>query len=59
MDDRPDEADAINRQVNVQSKAGFSYAMTPMDKIRGKEVEESWVGSKFANLHVDFTRKKR
>ena len=34
MDDRPFEADAINSQVNVQSKAVFSYAMTLMDKTR-------------------------
>ena len=48
MDDRPFGAYSTNRQVNVQSKAVFSYAMTFMDKIRGWEDEESWVGSKFA-----------
>ena len=47
VDDRPLGADAIDRQVNVQSKAVFSHAMTLMDKIRGWEDEESWVGSKF------------
>ena len=36
------------KQVNVQSKAVLSYAMTLMDKIRGWEDEERWVGSKFA-----------
>ena len=44
----PFEAEAINRQVNVQSQAVFSDAMTLMDKIRVWEDEESWVGSKFA-----------
>ena len=48
VDDRPFGADSINRQVNVQSKAVFSYAMTLMEKIRGWEDEESWVGSKNA-----------
>ena len=40
VDDRPFGADAIFRQVNVQSKAAFSFAMTLMDKIRGWEDEE-------------------
>ena len=49
VDDRPFGAESINRQVNVQPKAVFfSYAMTLMDKFRGWEDEESWVGSKFA-----------
>ena len=48
MDDRPFDADSINRQVIVQSKAIFSHAVTLMDKIREWEDEESWVGSKFA-----------
>ena len=47
VDDRPFGADAIFRQVNVQSKAVFSCAMTLMDKIRGWEDEERWVGSTF------------
>ena len=34
VDDRPFGTDAMFRQVNVQSKAVFSYAMTLMDKIR-------------------------
>ena len=48
MDDRPFGADAMFRQVDVQSKAVFSYAMTLMDKINGWEDEEKRVGSKFA-----------
>ena len=36
------------RQVSVQSKAVFSYAMTVMDKILGWHDEEKWVGSKFS-----------
>ena len=48
VDDRPFGADSTNRQVNVQSKAVFSHAMTLTDKIRELEDEESWVGSKFA-----------
>ena len=48
VDDRPFGWDSTNRQVNVQSKAVFSHAMTLTDKIRGWEDEESWVGSKFA-----------
>ena len=47
VDDRRHGAEAIHRQVDVQSKAVFSHAMTLMDKIRGWEDEESWVGSKF------------
>ena len=31
VDDRPFGAEATNRQVNVQSKAVFSYATTLMD----------------------------
>ena len=48
VDDRPFGTDSINREANVQSKAVLSNAMTLMDKIRGWEDEESWVGSKFA-----------
>ena len=39
VDDRLSGADAIYRQVDIQSKAAFSYAMTLMDKIRGWEDE--------------------
>ena len=56
VDDRPFEADAIDRQVNVQSKAVFSYAMTLTDKIRGWEDEESWVESKFAACMWIYTK---
>ena len=38
--DSPFGAEAINRQVKVQSQAVVSYAMTLMDKIRGWEEEE-------------------
>ena len=38
VDDRPFGTDSSNKEVNVQSKAVFSYG----------EDEESWVGSKFA-----------
>ena len=55
VDDRPFGAEAINRQLNVQLKAVFSYAMTLMDKIRGWEDEESWVGSKFAACMWNYT----
>ena len=48
MDDRPFGTDSTNREADVQSKAVLSYTMTLMDKIRGWEDEESWVGSKFA-----------
>ena len=48
VDDRPFGADAMFRQVYVQSKAVFSHAMTMMDKIRGWEDDARWVGSKFA-----------
>ena len=48
MDDSPFGADALLRQVNVHSKAVFSYAMTLMDKIRGWEDEERWVEPQFA-----------
>ena len=33
MDDRPFGTDSANREVNVQSKAGLSYASTLMVKI--------------------------
>ena len=56
VDDRPFGAESINRQVNVQSKAVFSYAMTLMDEIRGREDEESWVGSKFAVFMWIYTK---
>ena len=55
-DDRPFGADAINRQVNVQSKAVFSYAMTLMDKIWVWVDEERWVGSKFAACMWIYTK---
>ena len=48
VDDSPFGEDSLLKQVNVHSKAVFSYALTLMDKIRGWEDEESWVGSKFA-----------
>ena len=48
VDDRPFGTDSTNREVNVQSNAVFSIAMTLMVRIRGLEDEESWVGSKFA-----------
>ena len=35
LDDRPFGTDFSFREVNVQSKAVFSYAVTSMDKIRG------------------------
>ena len=44
------------RQVNVQPKAVFSYAMTLMDKIREWEDEERWVGSKFAACMWIYTK---
>ena len=53
VDDRPFGADAIDRQVNVQSKAVFSYAMTLMDKIRGWEDEEKMGGIQICSVHVD------
>ena len=34
VDDRPFGTDSTNGEVNVQSKAVFSYAVTLMDKIR-------------------------
>ena len=43
-------------QVNDQSKAVFSYAMTLMGKIRGREDEKSWVGSKFAACMWIYTK---
>ena len=48
MDESPFGADAIYRQVTVQNKAVFFYAMNSMEKIRGWEDEERWVGSQFA-----------
>ena len=56
VDDRPLGADAIYRQINVQSKAVFSCAMTLMDKINGWEDEERWVGSKFAAYMWIYTK---
>ena len=56
VDDRPFGADAINRQVNVQSKAVFSCAMTLMNKIRGWEGEESRV--ELCSMHVDLHKKE-
>ena len=56
LDDRPFEADAIYRQVNVESKAVFSYAMTLMDKIGGWEDEKRWIGSKFAECMWTYTK---
>ena len=50
VDDTPSGTDSTNREVNVQSKAAFFYAMTLADKIRGWEDEESWVGP--SSLHV-------
>ena len=55
VDDRAFGADAIFRQVNVQSKAVVSCAITLMDKIRGWEDEGRWVGSKFAARMWIFT----
>ena len=40
VDDRPFGAEAINRQVNVQSKAVFSYATTLVDKFRGGKMKK-------------------
>ena len=40
VDDRPFQADAMFRQINVQSKASLSYAMTMMDTFNGCEDEE-------------------
>ena len=48
VDDRHFGTDSIDREANVQSKAVLSFAVTLMDKIRGWEDEESWVGFKFA-----------
>ena len=56
VDDRPFGTDSTNREANVQSKAVLSYAMTLMDKIRGWEDEESWVGSKFAACMWIYTK---
>ena len=56
VDDRPFGADAMFRQVNVQSKTVFSCTMTMMDNINGKEDEERWVGSKFAACMWIYTK---
>ena len=58
VDDRPFGADALFRQINVQSKAVFSYAMTMMEKIRGWEEEERTVGSKLATCIIWIYTKK-
>ena len=55
VDDRPFGAESIDRQVNVQSKIVFSYAMTLMDMMRGWEDEERWVGSTFAACMLIYT----
>ena len=53
--DRPFGKNSTNRDADVQSKAVLSCAMTLMDRTRGWEDEESWVGS----LHVcGYTQKK-
>ena len=56
VDDRPFGTDSTNREANVQSKAVLSHAMTQIDKIRGWEDEESWVGSKFAACMWIYTK---
>ena len=56
VDDRPFGAESVNGQVNVQSRAVFSYALTLMDKIRGWEDEENWVASKFAACMWIYTK---
>ena len=56
VNNRPFGTDSTNREANVQSKAVLSYAMTLMDKIRGWEDEESWVGSKFAACMWIYTK---
>ena len=53
VEDSPFGEDVLLKQVNVHSKAVFSYAMTLMDKIREWEDGERWAGSKFAALLVD------
>ena len=57
VDDRPFGTDSTNREVNVQSKAVFSYAMTLMDKIRGWEDEESWVTVHVRCMYVDLYKR--
>ena len=57
VDDRPFGADAFYRQVNVQSKAVFSFSMTLMDKIRGWEDEEKMGRIQICSLHVDFHKR--
>ena len=56
MDDTPFGAAALLGQVDVHSKAVFSYAMTLMDEIRGWEDEERWVGSKIATCMWIYTK---
>ena len=56
VDDRPFGTDSTDREINVESKAVFSCAMTLMDKIRGWEDEECWVGSKFAACMWIYTK---
>ena len=56
VNDKPSATDVINRQVNVQSKAVFSYAMNLMDAIRGWDDDKSWVGSKFAACMWIYTK---
>ena len=61
-DDGPFQGGALTRQVNVQSKAVFSYAMTVMDKILGWHDEEKWVGSNFAacmGIHTKLSLSER
>ena len=48
VDDGPFGADAFCRQVNVQSKAVFSYAMTLIDKIEGGRMKKNGLDP---NLH--------
>ena len=52
VDDRSFGADALFKQVNVQSKTVFSNAMTLMDQIRGWEDEEKR-GIQICLVHVD------
>ena len=56
VDDSLFGEDALLKQVNVHSKAVFSYAMTLTDKIQGWEDEESWVGSKLAACMWIYTK---
>ena len=57
VDHRPFGAEALFKNVNVQCKAVFSFAMTIMDKIHGWEDEEKRVGSKFATCMWIYTEK--